>query len=99
MLQALVSTASRLLNDLNQSLFHDRLPDRETLSAAPSPAPRKLERLKRVVLTDEGSRTLFEEFAAHRKGKRGEEETGWLLLGRRAGDEAIILATLPAGVH
>jgi proteasome lid subunit RPN8/RPN11 len=49
-----------------------------------------------VVLTDEVSRTLFAEFAAHRGTERGAEETGWVLLGRREGDHAVVLATLPA---
>jgi hypothetical protein len=53
--------------------------------------------LKRVVLTDEVSRTLFEEYAAHRGTDRGAEETGWVLLGVRKPAEAVILATLPAG--
>ncbi|WP_143393049.1 Mov34/MPN/PAD-1 family protein [Fimbriiglobus ruber] len=43
------------------------------------------------------SRTLFGEYAAHRATDRGTEETGWLLLGLREADEAIVLATLPAG--
>jgi len=43
----------------------------------PYPLPRA------VHLDDEVARTLFEEYAAHRKGARGEEETGWFLLGRR----------------
>jgi proteasome lid subunit RPN8/RPN11 len=49
------------------------------------------------VLTDEVSRTLFEEYEAHQRGERGEEETGWALLGLRSEDEAVVLATLPAG--
>jgi hypothetical protein len=48
-------------------------------------------------LSDGVSRTLFEEFAAHRRAERGDEETGWVLLGLREQDEAIALATLPAG--
>ena len=43
------------------------------------------------------SRTLFAEFAEHRAGKRGGEEIGWMLLGLRDVDEALVLATLPAG--
>jgi proteasome lid subunit RPN8/RPN11 len=44
------------------------------------------------------ARTLFEEYAAHRQeATRGEEETGWLLLGLREAHEAVVLATLPAG--
>ena len=63
MLQALVSTASRLLNDLNRSLFRRSLPPLE--EPAPSPPPRDYQRLKRVVLTDQVCRTIFEEYAAH----------------------------------
>lgn len=60
-------------------------------------APTSLRPLKRVVLADEVSRTLFREFAEHRSGKRGDEEIGWVLLGTRAESEALVLATLPAG--
>jgi proteasome lid subunit RPN8/RPN11 len=52
-----------------------------------------------VVLTDAVCRTLFEEYAVHRAEARGEEETGWLLLGRREPDHAVVLATLPAGTE
>jgi proteasome lid subunit RPN8/RPN11 len=50
-----------------------------------------------VVLTDGVGRTLFEEFAGHREDNRGDEETGWMLMGLRQADEAVVLATLPAG--
>lgn len=59
-------------------------------------APRPL---TRIVLTDEVSRTLFEEYAAHRDSSRGHEETGWVLLGLRQATEAVVLATLPAGAE
>ena len=49
-----------------------------------------------MVLTDEVARTLFGEYAAHRASPRGAEETGWLLLGVRTADEAVVLATFPA---
>jgi proteasome lid subunit RPN8/RPN11 len=49
------------------------------------------------VLTDGVGHTLFEEFAGHRAEARGEEETGWVLLGLREAREAVVLATLPAG--
>jgi hypothetical protein len=55
--------------------------------------------LRRVLLTDGVGRTLFEEYAEHRTRADGEEETGWLLLGLREAEEAIILATLPAGTE
>jgi proteasome lid subunit RPN8/RPN11 len=98
MLQALVSNATRLLNDLQRSLLGDRLPAPEAPAPAP-PGPRIYRRLERVVLTDEVSRTLFEEYAAHREGSRGDEETGWVLLGVRDTSEATVLATLPAGAE
>ncbi len=50
-----------------------------------------------MVLTDEVSRTLFGEYAAHRATDRGAEETGWVLLGLREADAAVVVATLPAG--
>jgi hypothetical protein len=50
-------------------------------------------------LTDEVSRTLFEEYASHREGSRGHEETGWVILGLREIDQAVALATLPAGTE
>ncbi|HET6574268.1 MAG TPA: Mov34/MPN/PAD-1 family protein [Fimbriiglobus sp.] len=66
----------------------------------PSPsAPPVYGRLRRVVLTDQVSRALFAEYAAHRKSDRGAEETGWVLLGLREADEAVVVATLPAGAE
>ena len=62
-------------------------------------APVQYERLQRVVLTDDVARTLFEEYAGHRQTERGEEETGWVLLGTREAEQATVLATLPAGAE
>lgn len=59
----------------------------------------RYEPLTRVVLTDEVSRTLFGEYAAHRQTDRGREETGWVLLGHRDATTATVLATLPAGAN
>jgi len=44
-------------------------------------------------------RTLFEGYAQHRATARGNEETGWILLGLREPCEAVVLATLPAGTR
>ena len=57
----------------------------------------RLGRIRRVVLTADVSRTLFEEYAAHRATDRGAEETGWVLLGLREAEQVTVLATLPAG--
>lgn len=94
MLQGLVKSASQLLSDLNGALQRGRI-----LPRAPAPVltgPR-YQPLQRVLLTDGVGRTLFEEYAAHRTSTRGEEETGWVLLGLREATEAVVLATLPAG--
>jgi hypothetical protein len=96
MMQALASTARRLLEDLMGSR-PSRLdaPEKD----APPSAPRTYQPLHRLVLTDGVSRTLFEEYAAHRQGNRGDEETGWVLLGVRDTTTALVLATLPAGTE
>lgn len=91
MLQALVSKANRLWHDLHRSLFRPK---------PVAPVPREPDRyapLKRVLLTDGVAHTLFESYARHRSAEHGDEETGWVLLGLRHADEAIALATLPAG--
>ena len=96
MFDGLVGTAGRLLGSWQRSLLGDRV----ALVDAPEPAPpRSYRRLQRVVLTDEVSRTLFREYAGHRASSRGEEEIGWVLLGVRESDFALVLATLPAGAQ
>jgi hypothetical protein len=100
MWQALVRTASQLLNDLHRTLHRGR---RAPEGAPPQPstngraAVTAYQPLERVILTDGVGHTLFEEYATHRKEARGDEETGWLLLGLRGVDTAVVLATLPAG--
>jgi len=96
--QALAERAIRLLEDLYRSLR--RIPP----AAPPPPLASTVGSvdygpLQRVVLTDGVGRTLFEEYAKHRSEVRGEEETGWVLLGLREAHEAIALATLPAGTE
>lgn len=72
----------------------------EPVTEPPVPTPPEpLRPLDHVVLTDGVCRTLFEEYLEHREGERGEEETGWLLMGYRRANEAIALATLPAGAE
>src|SRR4051812_22012095 len=88
--RALAGAAAGLLRSLFRPAPRPRPPE-------PAAAARPLRPLTRLRLTDEVSRTLFDEYAAHRAGDRGEEETGWALLGLREGDDALALATLPAG--
>jgi len=96
MLPALVSSACRLLNHLSRTLLGERLPPPELLAP---PAPKTYRRLERVRVTDQACRTMFEEFAAHRRSQRGDEEIGWVLLGVREERDALVLATLPAGAN
>src|SRR5689334_14251331 len=104
MWQAVVSTAGRWLDELHRAWLRDRTPPRPPDGRGDGRqhgclAPGTYRPLRRVTLTDEVGRTLFEEYAAHLTGDRGDEETGWLVLGLRQEDEAIVLATLPAGTR
>lgn len=99
MLQALVSTASKLFNDLNRSWLRDRGSPWQPSEQTSSKPARNFQGLKRVVLTDGVARTLFEEFASHKEEECGQDETGWVLLGLREADQAVVLATLPAGTE
>jgi len=92
LLQALKRCAANLVRP--PLATHDRKAPSTLVVAEPTPP---LEPLRRIVLADEVSRTLFAEFAQHRQGDRGKEEIGWDLLGLRRGSEAVVLATLPAG--
>jgi proteasome lid subunit RPN8/RPN11 len=98
MLQGLFGRASELWGDLQRKLLPPRQP-----APVPTPArshpPIPLGPLRRILLTDGVGHTLFEEYASHRACSRGDEETGWVLLGLREADEAVVLATLPAGTQ
>ncbi|MBY0524903.1 MAG: Mov34/MPN/PAD-1 family protein [Gemmataceae bacterium] len=101
MLQALVQSAQRLVFELTWGLRRGRSTPADPPPASAGergPAPR-YQPLERILLTDGVSRTLFEEYAEHRASARGDEETGWVLLGLREAKEAIALATLPAGTQ
>jgi proteasome lid subunit RPN8/RPN11 len=94
MLQTWIEAAGRLLNGLQRALTREsRLPE----APPPVPTTTSYRPLQRILITDGVGRTLFEEYAAHQNGERGDEETGWILLGLRGEDEATVLATLPAG--
>ncbi len=97
MWQTLVSAAGRLLEDFHRVWQPER---RHHPPASPAAgAAVEYHPLQRVVLTDGVGRTLFEEYADHRAAARGEEETGWVLLGMRQPQQAVVLATLPAGAQ
>lgn len=79
-----------------------RKPFARSVAPVPAPIPETplgLEPIRQVIFHNEVERTLFEEYAQHRQTDRGDEETGWLLLGLRRGDEALVQATLPAGAR
>lgn len=94
MMRALIQYILRFVQQFCRPLREASAPD----SLAPA-APKKLAPLERIVLTDSVARTLFEDFASHKRGRRGEEEIGWMLLGVREEKEGIALATLPAGTQ
>lgn len=98
MFQALVRSAGRFARDVHRSFFRRRDAALEVAEHAITTGPEYLP-LQRVLLTDGVGRTLFEEYADHQAGSRGEEETGWVLLGVREEQQAIVLGTLPAGTE
>ncbi len=95
MLDQLRDTARRWFSELRTMWRWEPRLRSELLGPAEPAKTRR--RLEGVVLTDGVSRTLFEDYARHRQDVRGDEETGWILMGLRQGDEALALATLPAG--
>ena len=97
MWQVLKRTAFQLLDTAKRSLRRTRRLPAPLIG--PPPAAVSYAPLRRVLLSDGVAHTLFEEYAAHRAEARGDEETGWVLLGLRAADEAVVLATLPAGAE
>jgi proteasome lid subunit RPN8/RPN11 len=71
--------------------------ERPQVETPPPPGPRSYRRLDRIVLHEGVGQTLFDDFERHRTTERGDEELGWVLLGRREEDHAIAVAALPAG--
>lgn len=96
MWQIVVAKASRLFGEVNRNLRRPRGFTAPLRQPTPGSPPSYLP-LESVSLTDGVGHTLFEEYAAHRKEARGDEETGWVLLGLREARHAVVLATLPAG--
>jgi proteasome lid subunit RPN8/RPN11 len=95
MWQSLKRAANRMLDKVNRSLLRPRrFPAPKSEAPAIPYGP-----LRRILLTDGVAHTLFEEYAAHRGEARGEVETGWVLLGLRMAEEAVVLGTLPAGAE
>ena len=95
--QTLVHTTRHLFQRTRQALVRERpTPIRPQTPIVPTPISED-QVLERVVLTEGVSKTLFEDFATHRATMRGQEETGWMLIGHRDGPAALVTATLPAG--
>src|SRR5262245_26679576 len=95
-LHEMLGRCQRALGQRGGAIPAERLPSAALRELGP-PAPANYRPLRRVVLTTEVARTLFNEYSAHRRSERGDEETGWVLLGWREEDEVIVWATLPAG--
>src|SRR5438094_2622821 len=96
-LRAWVSSTGRIMEEFCRWLATGfRPPSKPRVEAPPAKVYKPL---RRVILTDGVGRALFEEYALHQDSPRREEETGWVLLGVRDADEALVLATLPAGTE
>ncbi|MCS7159021.1 MAG: Mov34/MPN/PAD-1 family protein [Gemmatales bacterium] len=86
----------RASNWLDQLVSPASRPTQSTAASGPA-RPASLRRLQRVCFSSAVLESVFDSFAEHRQSDRGEEETGWVLLGYRQEAEAIVLAALPAG--
>jgi proteasome lid subunit RPN8/RPN11 len=95
-LQALLGRGQRWLARRHGPGKEVRIPPAALRDPGTIPA-QAFQPLKRVLLTTEVARVMFGEYAAHRVTERGEEEIGWVLLGRRDLSEATVLASFPAG--
>jgi hypothetical protein len=95
-LQALLGKGQRWLARRRGADKEVHVPPAALREAGMAPA-QVFQPLKRVLVTTEAARVMFSEYAAHRISERGEEEIGWVLLGRRDSNEATVLASLPAG--
>lgn len=95
-LHGLLLELQRIVANFGGPPSNARIPPPELRDAGPVTAL-PYQALRRVQLTSGAARTLFDEYAAHRLDERGDEETGWVLLGWRDRDDAVVLATLPAG--
>jgi hypothetical protein len=93
LLQLLVGLISRVQEEVGRFLARRKRQTRRP----PVPATVQYLPLERVLLTDGVSRSVFETYAGHYASPRGDEETGWMLLGYRGLCEAVVVATLPAG--
>lgn len=94
-----LSLAQRMWRQL-LSLVRPEVKPVESAGALPAVSAVKgtqLGHLQRVLVSSAVLESLFDMFVEHRQSERGEEETGWLLLGYRREQEAIVLAALPAG--
>lgn len=92
----MLGRVERALSKRGGAIPAERVPPVALRELGP-PAVANYRPLKRVVLTTGVVRTLFNEYGAHRRSDRGDEETGWVLLGWREEEEAVVRATLPAG--
>ncbi|GBD36234.1 hypothetical protein HRbin36_01355 [bacterium HR36] len=88
MWQQLMALVRRLVGPAESA---SQLPPAVATKAGP------LRRLERVLVSSAVLQSLFDMFSEHRQSERGEEETGWVLLGYRRQAEALVLAALPAG--
>src|SRR6187200_1843595 len=75
------------------------IPRRASTPIPAAPLALSSRRLERVVLADGVLKTLFDDYANHRRTPRGQEEIGWFLLGHWDDGQAIALAALPAGAE
>lgn len=80
-----------LLKDINQLVYGSNFSE-PSLGDQKDYSP-----LKSILITSGVGETLARGFRLHLDGERGDEEIGWLLMGFREKDKAVVLAAIPSG--
>lgn len=87
----LLNKISGLLKEFNQLIYGSKAT--ELLSNQ----PRDLLPIKYMLITSGVGQTLVEGYRNHLNQERGDEETGWLLMGYREKKRAVVVAAVPSG--
>jgi len=87
----LLNKISGLLKEFNQLIYGSKAT--ELLSNQ----PRDLSPIKYMLISSGVGQTLVQGYRNHLNQERGDEETGWLLMGYREKKRAVVVAAVPSG--
>ena len=87
----LLNKISGLLKEFNHLIYGAKAAE---LLSTP---PRDLLPIKYMLISSGVGHTLVEGYKNHLNQERGDEETGWLLMGYREKKHAVVVAAVPSG--